>query len=298
LTVSQHKKFGLPDAAVILTCFLWGLNAVVTKNALGDSPESFRTFIFNGIRIPAASMLLFLAARLTGQSLGIKRRDLPLIILVSFFGIFFFMVAFVLGLYHTSASNAGVITGSTPLFILLVSFVTGIEHPSKRVILGIIVGFCGMLVLSWNHGEIALNPGDVIILFSCLFWAIFTVFGKRITQSYNPLVATAWIYLWTSLFQLPLVIMQLPAQSWSDISGTNWVNIAISCVGSLFLANSLYYYSIDKIGPSRVGVYTNLSPVFTLLLAALLRGETITAAHITGLIVIIMGIAISRYRRK
>jgi len=54
---------------------------------------------------------------------------------------------------------------------------------------------------------------------------------------------------------------------------------------------------IDKIGPSRVGVYTNLSPVFTLLLAALVRGETITAAHVAGLIVIIVGIAISRSRR-
>jgi drug/metabolite transporter (DMT)-like permease len=287
----------LPDAAVVLTCFLWGLNAIVTKNALGDAPETFRTFIFNEIRIAAASLFLFMAAGLAGYPIGIKRRDLPLILGVSFFGMFFFMVMFILGISLTSASNLGVINASTPLFILLVSFITGIEHPTKRIILGIVIGFCGMLALSWNKGEIVFNPGDLFILLSCLFWAVYTVYGKRITNKYNPLVATAWIYLFTSIFQLPFFIMQIPAQSFTAISTVNWLNITISCVGSLFLANSLYYYSIDKIGPSRVGVYTNLTPVFTLLLAALIRDESIGISHIVGLVVIILGIAISSSRR-
>ena len=39
---------------------------------------------------------------------------------------------------------------------------------------------------------------------------------------------------------------------------------------------------------------TNLTPVFTLILALLIRGETITIYQITGLIVIIAGITITR----
>ncbi|MFA6471509.1 MAG: DMT family transporter [Candidatus Latescibacterota bacterium] len=295
-TINKSGSY-LPDAAVVLTCFLWGLNAVVTKNALGDTPDTFRAFIFNEIRISAASLLLFMAAGLAGYPLGIKRRHIPLIVGVSFFGMFFFMVTFILGISLTSASNLGVINASTPLFIILISFVTGIEHPTKRVILGIIIGFCGMLALSWKGGEIVFNPGDIFILLSCLFWAVYTVYGKKITKNYNPLVATAWIYFVTSLFQLPFFIMQLPTQYWAEISTANWANITISCIGSLFLANSLYYYSVNKIGPSRVGVYTNLTPVFTLLLAALIRDESIGIAHIVGLVVILFGIAISTSRR-
>jgi drug/metabolite transporter (DMT)-like permease len=296
--ISKPFKSWLPHIAVVLTCFLWGLNAVITKNALGETPGTFYTFIFNEIRIFAASLLLFMSARLLGYPLGIKRSNIPLIAGVSFFGMFFFMVMFILGISLTSASNMGVINASTPLFIIIISFITGIENPTKRIVLGIIIGFCGMIALSWNKGEIVFNVGDIFILLSCLFWAVYTVFGKKITRSYNPIIATAWIYLLTSLFQLPFFIMQFSLQSWATVSWGNWMNLIISCVGSLFLANSLYYYSIDKIGPSRVGVYTNLTPVFTLLLAALIRSESITASHIVGLIVIILGIAISTSGRQ
>ena len=60
----------------------------------------------------------------------------------------------------------------------------------------------------------------------------------------------------------------------------------------------LNYYSIKKIGPSRAGVYTNLTPVFTLLLAVLMRGEIITMLQIIGLGIIITGIGISRVKPK
>jgi drug/metabolite transporter (DMT)-like permease len=46
-----------------------------------------------------------------------------------------------------------------------------------------------------------------------------------------------------------------------------------------------------------VGVYTNLTPVFTVILAALMLGEHITLSQIAGLVVIILGIAVSNYRR-
>ncbi len=295
MTHSKHIYWA--DLAVVFTCFLWGLNAVVTKNALGDAPESFRTFIFNGLRIPVASLLLFLTVKLTGGRLGLRREEIPLVVGVSFFGMFLFMMTFILGMSLTSASNTGVINASTPLFILLVSILTGIERPSLRTVLGIAVGFSGMVALTFQQGTLAFNPGDLFILASCFFWAIYTVYGKRILAVHNPMIATAWIYLLTSLFQLPFFIGQLPGQSWTGISVANWINVAISCVGSLYLANTLYYFSIKKIGPSLVGVYTNLTPVFTLILAWLLRGERITPAQIVGLLIILSGIVISNYRR-
>lgn len=294
--MTHHTRAYLADIAVITTCFLWGLNTVVTKNALGDDPESFRTFVFNGIRIPVASLLLFATVRLSGGRTGLRREDIPLVAGVSFFGMFLFMMSFVLGVSLTSASNVGVINASTPLFILLVALVTGIERPSARTVLGIVIGFSGMLALTYRQGSLTLNPGDLFILLSCLFWAVYTVYGKKVLRIYDPMAATAWIYLLTSLFQMPFFLMQLPGQSLTRISAASWINMAISCVGSLFLANSLYFFAIHRIGPSRVGVYTNLTPVFTLLLAVLLRGESISAGQIAGLIIIITGIAVSNSR--
>ena len=296
--MDTKKQYGLADAALIATTFLWGLNTVITKNAIGDSPESFRVFVFNGLRIPAGSLLLFITVKLSGGSIGIKREHLPVIALVSFFGMFLFMTFFIYGLHLTNASNVGVINATIPLFILLVSFISKIERPTKRIVMGIAVGFCGMLALTFNKGIVSVNPGDIIIVLCCMCWAIYTVFGTKILIVYNPVLAVAWIYLFTSLYQLPLFFYQLPGQNWAAISGLNWFNLAISTIGSLFIANTLYYYSIKKIGPSRAGVYTNLTPVFTLLLAVLLRGEIITMLQIIGLGIIITGIGISRTKPK
>lgn len=291
---SQKHAFGRADLALVITTFFWGLNAVITKNAVGDTPETFRTYIFNGLRIPAASLLLFLTAKLTGQHIGIRLKHLPYMASLSFFGMFLFMTGFVAGLYLTSASNVGIINATIPLMILIVSFVTRIERPTRKTIAGIAVGFLGMLALTFKSGRFAVNPGDLIILGSCFCWAYYTVYAKNILKEYNPMVVIAWVYLLTSLYQIPLILKQLPDQNWAAVSPVNWLNLTISIIGSLFIANTLYYYAIKIIGPSRTGVYTNLTPVFTLLLAASLRNEAITAMHITGLGVIIIGIAITR----
>ncbi len=292
--MNQKNRFGLADGALVATTLLWGLNAVITKNALGDTPESFRVFVFNGLRIPAGSLLLFLTVKLSGGQIGIKKKHLPIIAVVSFFGMFLFMACFISGIYLTSASNVGIINATIPLFILIVSFISRIDQPTKRTVSGIMLGFCGMLALTFSNGRVSFNPGDLLIVISCVCWAVYTVYGKKIVNVYTPMVATAWVYLLTSIYQFPFFIYQLPSQSWEQISGWNWINLGISTVGSLFIANSLYFYSIDKIGPSRVGVYTNLTPVFTLLLAMLIRGEHITSLQVIGLAVILLGITVSR----
>lgn len=295
------NKTWLADAAVVVTCFFWGLNAVVTKNAIGSTPESFRAFIFNGLRLPACSFLLFLTVKISGGKILPDRRDMSYITGVSFFGMFLFMISFILGIYYTTVTNTGIINATTPLFILLISFLSKTEHPSKNTIAGIIIGFAGMLFVTLKQASVSFNIGDFLIIASCFTWGIHTVYGKKIVSKYTPIMAIAWIYLLTSIFQLPLFIYQLPAQSWTTISLSNWINLAISTVGSLYIANTLYYFSIGKIGPSRVGVYTNLTPVFTILLAMIIRKETVDMFQLLGFFIIFTGIMISKnniFRKK
>jgi len=292
---SRHKSlFGLADAAMVLTCFLWGLNTVISKNAIGNFPETFRVFIYNGLRIPIGTVFIIMAVKYTGGSIRVKKKHIPYIAVLAFFGMFMFMLAFILGVSLTSSTNTGVIASTIPLFILIVSFISGIERPTLRTISGIAVGFCGMLTLTLKTGGISLNAGDLILLGSCICWAIHTVYGKKLLNHYSPMVVIVWVYLFTSLYHIPLAIYQIPGQAWASITALNWFYLAVSAIGSAFIANCLYYYSINKIGPSKAGVYTNLTPVFTLLLAVLIRGETITSQHIAGLLLIMTGIAVSK----
>ena len=224
----RERRFGTADAAMIVTTFFWGLNAVISKNAVGDAPEAFRVFVYNGLRIPAGTLLLFITLMATGEKIGVERKHIPYLAVLSFFGMFMFMVAFILGISLTSSANTGVIQAMTPLLILIVSVGAGIEHIAARIAAGIAVGACGMIVLTLKRGGISFNAGDLLLLISCLAWAIHTVYGKKMLNFYSPMVTIAWVYFFTSIYQLPLALYQMKDQVFSEVAAINWFTLPSS----------------------------------------------------------------------
>ena len=286
--------FGTGDLAILITCFIWGLGAVSVKYAIGNTPETFKVFVFNGLRLPVVSLLLFATVKMRGESIAVRREHIPLMAAIAFFGMFMNTVTAIVGLSLSSASNMGIIVTTTPLFILIVSFVSGIERASKRLIAGICVGMSGVCVINYQHGGFSYNFGDILLVLSCLFFAIYAVFGKKIINTYSILLTSAWMFLLSALYQFPLFVYQLREQSWNTIPPINWINLGFGTFGSFFTANVLFFYAIQKIGPVRTGLYLNLQPVFTLLMAYIFIGESITVMKIIGLVIILIGIGITK----
>ena len=215
-----------------------------------------------------------------------------LVVLVTFFGMFLNIVTCMLGLKLSSATNLGIVYSTAPFIILVISFISGVERPSKIFAIGILIGMTGVCALFYQGGSLRFARGDILLLISVLFWGFYVVFGKKILVLYHPLVALFWVMLLSSLFQLPLFILEFSHQTWNTISGWNWINLGIGTIGSFFLANALFFYAIHKLGPVRVGLYGNLEPVFAVLLAYFIRGETLSSLKIAGFMVILIGIGI------
>jgi len=164
------------------------------------------------------------------------------------------------------------------------------------MVFGIIVGFIGALILGWRGNTFAVNTGDMLILVACVLSGVYAVNAKRILSEYTPMVTAGWIFLFTFFFQLPFFFMKLPSQSWTTIPAGTWIDFTISIIGPLYIANAFYYYSLKSIGTTRVGLFSYLTPVFTLFFAYFLRHEAITFHQIAGLTVIIGGILVTRKR--
>ena len=292
--MTGKRLIGQADIFMITACFLWAIGTVVSKNALGTTPDSFRVTIFNGLRFPIATLLLFISLKISGSQVAIRLKHIPGFAIVSFFGMFLFMVLFHTGLSMTTASNTGIIIAVIPLVIVILSFFSGVEKPNRWLISGIIVGFCGVVVMNLQYGGLTMNNGILLVFLSCFCWGIYAVYGEKYIHLYSPMVTTAWIFLFTSLFHIPIFIHQFSAQSWTSISGWNWFNLGFAAVVPLFIANTLYFASIHKIGSSRSGIYIYLEPVFTVILAFLLRNENISLLQIIGFITICAGVYISK----
>jgi drug/metabolite transporter (DMT)-like permease len=292
----QRYRFGKGDLAIISGSFMWAIGAIVIKNALGETPDTFRVFTFNELRMFLAAISMFAIVKFYGGSITVRFRDIPFLAGTSFIGMFVYMYLNLKGLTLTSVSNYGVIMATIPLFILFLASILRIEKVTFPIILGIFIGFLGTLSLSFQSGSFEFYPGDLFILASCLCWAAFTVMSKKIPSKYSPIVIMAWMFIFTCIFQLPFCISEHPEQSLTSISALNWFNFIIAAFISLLLGNVLFYYAVQEIGPSRVGLYSYLEPVFIIMLAVLLCREHISSLHIIGLTLIFTGIWISTRR--
>ncbi len=291
-----HPGFGRGDIAIIAASFFWGIGAVVIKNCI--EPGAFKVFVFNGIRMPVVSGLMFLSVLLSGRSITIRKADIPVFASASFIGMFLFMVLNLAGLSGSTVANFGILMATLPLFILLFAIVLRIEKITVWNVVGIMSGFIGTIVLTYRGGGLDITWGDFLIILSCIAWAVFVIMCKSILARYTPVLAMAWVLLFASVFQFPLFIRDMALQSFVNLSVSIWINLAVATVVSLFAGNILFYYSLKIIGPTRVGAYSYLEPVFTLMLAAILRGEHITFPQIGGLFLIFSGIGMTHLGRN
>ncbi len=298
LPIHNRPGFGRGDLAIIAGSFFWAIGAVVIKNGIEDTPDAFRVFVFNGIRMPVVSGLMFLSVIVSGRPVSIRRADIPIFASASFIGMFLFMVLNLAGLAVSTVANFGILMATLPLFILLLAIALRTEKVTLWNAAGIAVGFIGTVVLTYRGGGFTITGGDMLIILSCIAWAVFVIMCKSILARYSPVLAMAWILLFASVFQFPLFIRDLPHQSFAAVSAANWINLALASVVSLFGGNILFYYSLKIIGPTRVGAYSYLEPVFTLMLAASLRGERISLPQIAGLFIIFSGIGMTHFRKR
>jgi len=295
--IQTNNVFGKSDFAMIAVTIFWGLGTVVIKNVLGDSPDKMNVFVYNGLRLPIGAAILFIAAAFAGDKITIRKKHLPYFAMTAFFGLTN-SIAFLFGIKLTSASNAAVIIGMLPLFILLFAFLMKIEKPTKPMIIGISIGFAGSFVLAFQGNSFSFSIGDLLVMVGCTLLGFFTVLSRRLLDHYSPLVVSAWFFILIAIYQSPIFIYYLPGQVWGAISASTWIYFTISIIGPMAIANAFFYYAIREIGPSRVGAYTFLTPAFTLLFAVLIRHEHIYLKHILGLVVIIIGVSITRVGQK
>ena len=125
-------------ALLIVTTWCWGLNAIISRLAVGEiSPMQLVTFRWLGVVL----LLLIFARRQIIIDWPVLRRHLPFLFLMGSCGFTAFNALFYVAGHYTGAINIGILQGSIPIFVLFstetdrpfgTSRLTGCERPSVR----------------------------------------------------------------------------------------------------------------------------------------------------------------------
>ena len=86
---------------------------------------------------------------------------------------------------HINSSLASVLTATSPIIVFLGSVLIGLEQFKLKSVLGLILGFSGVLLIFSDGLQELLNPdyrlGLIVLFIGILGWASGTLFTKKIT---------------------------------------------------------------------------------------------------------------------
>jgi len=292
--LTERKGFSSTDLYLFLATVLWGSDYLFAKIALREvSPLSFaaiRTLISTGVLFP-----IFLRQE---NEWGVKTRHLVYLVGLALLGTFLNRIFWSAGIDLTTASNASLLSTTSPIFVLLISFFLFRTAVSWRAALGILVSFIGVsLVIQGDWKEWVKGGGhvwgDLLMLMASVTWAFFTVLAKFLMKDYSSLKVTAYLMLIGSILFLPFLPNE-KAGGWSGVSVLGWVSVLYVAFTGNFLAYFFWMRGIQNLGPMRTILYSYLTPITAILLAVPFLGETLTTGQIWGAVIVFAGILLAR----
>jgi len=199
----------------------------------------------------------------------------------------------------TSAVNAALFLATLPLMIVVASWLINRDRITHNQVLGMALSFGGAVVIV-AHGSLVMllvlrfNVGDLWMLAAVPLWAIYAVLQRRRPIEISPLTLV-------TVSIVAALLLLAPAYVWEVAHGghTHWSIGTMFAVGyTAVLASALSYVLWNRgaatLGPNRAGIYINLIPVFSALLAVLILGETLALYHIIGATLVACGIGVAQ----
>ncbi len=279
--------------AFITVCLVWGTTYLGITVAL----ETVPVLLVAGLRWMAAGVVMSALMLATGRGLPRPAMWGPLLLL----GFLMNVVGngFVVWAQQYVASGlTAVLIATTPFWSALVErLLPNGERFSRRALVGLGLGFTGIVVLVWPEmtnggaGGRAFVLGVIAIQLACVGWVIGTSFAKRHELGDNPFRSTALQMVFSGTMLLTAATINGDWQHLSFTPRTIAAMAYLSIAGSL-LAYSAYIYAIQHLPLSLVSLYAYINPIIAVGLGTLLLAEPLTPRVLVAAGLVLAGTAI------
>lgn len=279
-----------------LLVIFWGSTFALTKYAL----DVFSPLWIVAMRLTIGFSIIYSILRIRGEHLPRGFTNWLWLVLVGMTAFLpFYLICW--GTIYLETNISGILFGIGPLFTVIAAhFLVPNEKLNFIKLLGIIFGFLGLYVLLFKDIE---NSGSsssyssllpqIAILLAAIGYSIQNI-AVNLMPNISLMQKTSGSFLVGSLFALIVAISSegIPNILITDIS---FISVLIMGIFSTAMA-SMVMFNLTKIaGPTFVSLTHYILPVYVVVLGTLLLNENITIAQITGMIIILFGIIVTRY---
>ena len=277
-----------------LANLFWAGNYVFGEMVTREiSPVSLTFFRWAFAVLP----LLAIAWLIERPDWRVALREWPVHLLQSALGLTGYTLLLYAALGLTGAVNAAVISAINPATIALAAAIFLHERLGRVQVLGLVVAFIGVTVVltSGDVGQIleqGFGVGDLLVIGSVLAWTVYSLISRRLETP--PITATAVQAVFAVATMLPVIAItgvSLPA------TGAGALGLAYIVIFPSMAGYALWNIGASKVGPARAGIFLNLLPVFTVIIA-LAFGVTLELPAIIGGALVIAGVYLTLHIRR
>jgi len=280
--------------------------ALIAANVIwGMGPSIFKWSFANVHIFTLAFLRSFIPAILLGiifnKNLTFKKQDLKIILAIGLCDITLNIGLYFIGVLYTASINVPIIASASPVFLILGSMIFLKEKPTKRMLLGNLIGMAGVLIIVvqplFQHAEHASVFGNILVVLSAISAVMGTILSKKIIKNYPATTITFWSFAVGSITFFPFFLYETLTYGFlPHLTSQGIIGIMYGAFFSSLIAYFLSYWSLKYFLASQTGVFSYLDPVAGILLAIPLLGEYPTPLFLLGSFLVFYGIYIAERR--
>lgn len=195
------------------------------------------------------------------------------------------------------------LTALSPIVVFLGSLMFGLQKPSLKGFIGVIIGFSGVAFIFRDGIGDLLDPnyktGIIYLAIAILGWAAGTIYTKKYThKSSNIFLDLFYQFAYAAVAQLIIASFVSPTTeftqwSWQSIAAVVYLGVFGSVVGFF-----CYNYALKKVSATEVSILSYFNTIIAIFLGWLILNETVTYDLLIATVLIILGVFITNYKKK
>jgi drug/metabolite transporter (DMT)-like permease len=279
---SQHDAFAFQDWAwLVAVALIWGSSYLL----IAFGVEHFQPPLVALLRLAFGVAVL---AMIPAARRPVPRSEWRAIALLGIVWLALPFLLFSVAQQSIDSSLAGMLNAAAPLFVAVVAALVFHRRPGPRQLLGLLVGFAGVVVISWPavvgaHASV-LGVALVLLATLCYGFAGNMASPLQVRNGARPVVFRAALVALVASAPLGLASIPKSTFAWSSL-------LAVAALGVFGTALAFVGFTtlLGRVGATRGSVTIYFLPLVAMVLGATVRKESIAVMSIAGTALVLVG---------
>lgn len=291
--MEEENKKVVSYILLVTLIIIWGVSWPIYKYGVQFMPP----LTFAGVRAFIGGIILLFIARNKLHLLNIQKHW-PFYIISALLNMVLYLGLQTVGIIYLPGGMFSVLVYFQPVLLGIFAWLILKENMTIYKLLGLILGFIGILFVSIEGVTVHISPLGVSLAIATAFaWALGVVYVKKHKDEVDLfLTVVMQLVVGGSVLLFGGLVME-------DLSEINWTKGLIYTIiwGSIFgmaVAQVLYFKLMNEGEASKVGAFTFLVPIVAVIVSSIFLDENITINLFIGMVLVGISIFLVNYQKR